>query len=356
MTSFLIIAAAMALALAAFVAIPLLSRSGEGRPATWTVFAVLAVLLLGGAALYDRLSNWNWQAAQAREQGGDASPQSMVSSLARRLARNPDDLDGWLLLAHSYSVLGETPLSVRAYERANELARGTNATALMGLAEELVGQDQSQLNGRAAALIEQALKVAPRDPKALFYGAALAIGQRQFQLARDRFAQLLQLDPPANVRTIIEQQITALDQQLGAGGQGASAPRGPASAAATSAPDTAATPAGDARLRITVTLSSKLKIDPAGTSLFVFVRDPRRAGPPLAVRRLNSNFPQTIELSTADAMIPGHGMTPGQDVEVVARISRGGGPTAQSGDPFGAVAWHATAKGAVTVVIDRQSP
>jgi len=353
MTLFFIIAGAMVLALAALIANPLMSRRGEGAPATVMLFVVVGVLLLGGAGLYDRFSNWNWQAAS---QAQDGSPQSMVSTLARRLARDPDDLNGWLLLGHSYSVLGETPLSIRAYERANALAKGASVDALMGLAEELVTQDQSQLNGRAAGLIEQALKVSPADPKALFYGAAVAIGRREFKLARDRFAALLQQNPPANVRAIIEQQITALDQQLaGPAGQGAQ-PQA-ADGVARPATDAAAPAAAAARLRITLTLSPKLKVDTAAdVPLYVFVRDPRRAGPPLAVKRLESKFPQTVELSSADAMIPGHGMTVGEDVEVVARISRGGGPTAQSGDPFGAIAWRAAPEGAVTVVIDRQTP
>ena len=352
MTPFIIITAAMVLAVAALIGVPLLSRRGEGPQATWTVFAVLGVLLLGGAALYDRFSNWNWtQASQAP----DDSPQSMVSNLARRLARHPDDLNGWLLLGHSYSVLEETPLAVRAYERANELAKGRNIDALMGLAEALITQDASQLDGRAGGLIEQALQLAPRHPKALFYGAAAAIGRHDFQLARTRFAALLDLNPPPNVRNIIEQQIAALDQRLAGGGTPAAGQPGEAVPAEGGAP-AAAAQARDAVLRVTVTLSPKLKLDADGASLFVFVRDPRQAGPPLAVKRLSAHFPQTVELSSADAMIAGHGMTPGQDVEVVARIARGGGPTAQAGDPFGAVAWHVDHKGTVTVVIDRQTP
>ena len=50
------------------------------------------------------------------------------------------------------------------------------------------------------------------------------------------------------------------------------------------------------------------------------------AGPPLAVKRLAAHFPQTVELSSADAMLAGHGMQVGQDVEIVARLSGSGGP------------------------------
>ncbi len=344
MITFMVIAAAMVLAATALIAVPLLSRRSAVPQSPWTVVAVLAVLLLGAGALYGAFSNWDWSQTQAAT--ADTSPQSMVATLARRLARNPDDLNGWLLLGRSYSVLAETPLAVRAYEHANELGKGENVDALLGLAKELIAQDDSQLAGRAGELVEKALTLAPQSPMALFYGAAAAVQRKQLPLARERFAALLAESPPDNVRPIIEQQIAAIDQALGAAGQP------PAAAAATATAGSEA-----ARVRINITLASTLKLTgKADAPLFVFVRDPRAAGPPLAVKRLEAHFPQTVELSSADAMLAGHGMQVGQDVEIVARISGSGGPLAGSGEPFGSVAYHVAATGSVQVVIDRLTP
>jgi len=110
-------------------------------------------------------------------------------------------------------------------------------------------------------------------------------------------------------------------------------------------------------VRIHITVAPALKSGQKGDApLFIFVRDPRAAGPPLAVKRLSAHFPQTVELSSADAMLAGHGMQVGQDVEIVARISGSGGPLARTGDPFGSVAYHVAATGAVNVVIDQLTP
>jgi cytochrome c-type biogenesis protein CcmH len=342
MMSFIVIATAMGLAVAALLAVPLLSPRPVAPRSPWTALAVLVVLLGGAAALYATFSNWHWSDAQAEAAAG--SPQTMVATLARRLASHPDDLNGWLLLGRSYSVLEETPLAVRAYERANALAKGQNADALLGLAEALISQDASQLAGRAGDLVEQALLLTPQSPKALFYGAAAAIQRKQLPLARQRFVALLAANPPDNVRPIVEQQINAIDQALGTA----------APAAAAAPAETAGVPA---RVKITIKLAPTLGA--AGKSdapLFVFVRDPRAAGPPLAVKRLAAHFPQTVELSSADAMLAGHGMQVGQDVEIVARLSSSGGPLARSGDPFGSVAYHVGASGAVSIVIDRLTP
>ncbi len=110
-------------------------------------------------------------------------------------------------------------------------------------------------------------------------------------------------------------------------------------------------------MRVRVTLSSKLKADElASAPLFVLVRDPRRAGPPLAVKRLKATFPQTVELTTADAMMPSHTFTNGQLVEVVARVSKSGRPTESPGDPFGLAAHKVGEGGVVDIQIEHVSP
>jgi hypothetical protein len=90
--------------------------------------------------------------------------------------------------------------------------------------------------------------------------------------------------------------------------------------------------------------------------LFVFVRDPAQGGPPLAVKRLDSHFPQSVALSPADSMVPGRAFAAGQNVQVVARIARSGSPIAASGDPFGEVTYHVGRDGLVSLVIDRLTP
>jgi cytochrome c-type biogenesis protein CcmH len=346
MITFVILAAVFTLAAVAAIAIPLLRRSEDGTQASWTALSVAGVLVVGAAALYLSLSNWNWSKAQAAAD----SPQTMVARLARRLARNPDDMTGWLMLGRSYMALEQTQLAVRAYERADRLANGTNVDALIGLAEALSAQDESALKGRAGDLVERALTLAPSSPKALFYGAVVSMRRGELPKARQRFTDLLALDPPDNVKPLITRQIDAIDQQLGA------AARAPAPSAAAQTAGSAPTGA-PAAVRVKVALSPRLSLEgSAGAPLFVFVRDPKQPGPPLAVKRLETRFPQTVELTPADAMVAGRAFAAGQDVEVIARIGRSGSAIAHSGDPFGAVGYHVGRDGVVDVVIDRLTP
>jgi cytochrome c-type biogenesis protein CcmH len=337
MVMFVLLAAALTVAAVIVVAIPLL-RGGAGlaaaAPATWAALGATGLLVIGSAVLYVSWSSWSWRSATPAD-----SPQTMVARLARELEHNPQNLDGWLMLGRSYVTLQEYPLALRAFERADRLGDGKNAEALTGEAETLALTDESELDGRAGRLIERALALAPHSGQALFFGAAVAARRGDLTLARQRFVELLGMDPPANVRGILEQQISALDAKL-----------------ASTTPAGAAGAAAQAVVRVNVTLAPSLTTAAGSSPLFVFVRDPGHPGPPLAVKRLESRFPQIVALAASDAMIPGRAFAPGQSVQVVARIARSGNPVGASGDPLGEVTYQVGRDGLVSLVIDHLTP
>ena len=90
MIVFAIIAALLALGAAVWIARPLWQEVG-GR-----VTAIVTVLVIGvsAAGLYLYSSQWTWpQQASAAQ-----SPTEMVAQLARRLEREPENVDGWLIV------------------------------------------------------------------------------------------------------------------------------------------------------------------------------------------------------------------------------------------------------------------
>jgi len=210
MVTFIVLAAVLALVGVALVAVPLVRRDPKQlAPAPWAALGAAALLVVGSAILYASFSKWSWHAEPAAD-----SPQTMVARLARKLERDPNDVNGWLLLGRSYIVLEQYPLALRSYQRADRLAGGKNAEALVGEAESLTMSDESALDGRAGRIIEQALVLDPNSGKGLFFGAAAAARRGELPLARERFTKLLAMDPPQAVRPILEQQIAAIDQKL----------------------------------------------------------------------------------------------------------------------------------------------
>lgn len=341
MNAFLLVAALLALAVMVPLLVPLLRRR-EGEPTAALLSVALVVLIGGGAAaLYPVWSNWQWSQP---EPAADA-PAAMIGRLARRLEKDPENIDGWMLLGKSYGVVEQFPLSVRAYQRAVNLLEKKSdpalgekrVEALMGLGDALINGGMSDFAGRAGRLYEQALDVNPNIVKALFYSAIAASERNDLPLARARFARLLEGSPPPEVRRFIEQQVQALDAQM------TLAAKAPVAGAANTAPmaqsnaqavPAATGPAVGVPLRITLAKSVADK-GVAGAPLFVLARVPGQRGPPLAAKRLDARFPQDVDLLSTDAMLSGTGFTAGQELEIEARIANGGSAISRSGDPFG---------------------
>ena len=85
-----------------------------------------------------------------------------------------------------------------------------------------------------------------------------------------------------------------------------------------------------ALLRVDVDLASELrsKVQP-GDSVFIFARATSGPPAPLAAKRLTvADLPVTVELGDADAMMPQLKLSNFPEVQLVARISRAGQPTA----------------------------
>jgi len=123
------------------------------------------------------------------------------------------------------------------------------------------------------------------------------------------------------------------------------------------APASRDSPPGAPVIEVKVELAAALQPRaPRAAPLYVFVRDPAQGGPPLAVKRLQSRFPQTVVLTSSDAMIQGHAITAGERVEVIARISPSGDAMDQSGDLSGQAAYRVGRDGLVDVVIDHVTP
>lgn len=333
MMAFIVIAATLATATALLLLVPLIRRRTDARPtAVLASIGVVLVVLGGGFGLYRGLSTYDWGATVPAVAD---TPAAMTAKLARRLAREPEDLPGWLLLGRSYSELGQFPLAARAYQRADRLADGKNVEALIGIGETLVAQDAESIRGPAGHVFERALELDPTSGKAIFYSAFAALTRGERPLARERFQRMLALNPPEQIRAILQAQIAGLD--AAGSGQGGAVGEG-------------------ARISVRVTLSPSLAASvPAGATLFVAARDPKQPGPPFAVKRLPASFPVDVDLSAADAMLDTRRIAAGQRLEVVARVALGGQPTATRGDPFGQVGYHVGQDGRLDIVIDKLS-
>src|SRR6202795_438008 len=346
MIIFLVVAAFMAAIAATAVAIPLL-RDRHSR----VVGAIAAVLVNGAAAgLYPLWSNWNWHAPAAAPGAAGPDITAMVAKLEQHLQDAPDDLQGWLMLGRSYLELQRLDDAVNAYDRAHRL--GKNAEAALGLGEALSMRAGGEITPDAANLFDEALAIAPSNPKALLYGGFAAAIRGDRALARGRWLALKDLHPPPQIVQMLDARIAELGLVGGAGnlpeaGAGtSSSPAGTNTSAEGSAPAEVAV-----NIQIAPALKSRLKSE---APLFVFAREPGGQGPPLAAKRLTSAAIGTqVHLSAADSMIPGRVLSAGKRVSITARISFSGQPIPAAGDLYGEVSADVGRGGALNLLIDR---
>ncbi len=315
---------------------PLIRRREDARPSKVTAAVLSLALLLGGAGLYAMFSDYAWQAPPTAQ-----TPAVEAAVLAKQLAKQPDNVQGWLDLGEKYTALEQYPLAARAYARADAVANGRSAPAIIGLAESLLAIDFEDIRGRSGRLFDRVLELEPTNLKGLFYGAIAAFSRGDTLEGRQRFERLLSLDPPENIRAIIEKQLQAIDAQV------AGAPA--------QAPGSVSSDGAQVQVRITVAPNLRYELGPQ-SALFVLARDPDQPGPPFAARRLPVQLPAEVTLTAADAMLAQRQISAGQKLDVVARISLGGQPQSSSGDPFGQVSYHVGRDGKLDLVIDRLAP
>lgn len=314
------------------------------RPGIWLAISVGVALPLASVLLYQHLGRPDAiDVAPAVAAGGDADIGQMVAALAERLESEPDNSEGWLLLARSYMVLERYAQAADAFTAAHRLL-GDSAGLLTDLAEAEALRDGQNFLGAPAERLERALVLEPAHPKALWLGAFAAMQRGDADLALSRWRELLAAQPPDSEAAEVLRTLIA-----NAGGNDS------ASAGAAPAPA-----AGDApSLTVNVTLADRLATGLDGSEvLFVFARPAEGAPMPLAViRKRASDLPLTVTLDDSLAMAPGRKLSDAGQVVVGARIALSGTPAASSGDLQGFSAPVTPGRGTtVSVAITERVP
>ena len=138
--------------------------------------------------------------------------QSMVQRLADKLKDDPNDVDGWLRLARSYSVLKQSKKAVNAYSQAAKIAPN-RIDIQLNFARALfpAGTPETEIPSRLKPVIENILKLEPNHPEAIFYRGMIAKAEGDFLLADELWTRLLKImGPNAPARKSIETQINSL--------------------------------------------------------------------------------------------------------------------------------------------------
>ena len=211
--------------------------------AGYAVYGTPAQLTGGGASMAAAGGGAAAQSEGAAPAGSGASHEitpeqiaALADRLRERLQAEPDNAEGWAMLARAYNMLGRAEDAAPAYKRAIEL-NGQDAGLMSDYADILAVSNERQLEGEPLKLIERALKIDPNQPKALSLAGTAAFNRKDYAGAVSYWERILVNLPPDS--PMLEQVRGSVDEARKLGGL----PARSATAAATVAPAAQPAPA-----------------------------------------------------------------------------------------------------------------
>jgi cytochrome c-type biogenesis protein CcmH len=252
----------------------------------------------------------------AQQQTDAPDIEAMIKKLEEKLASDGSDPQGWFMLGRTYSVLQRYDDAVKAYEKSYEID-DKNPKTMLFLADTLAASQQGNLQGRAATLIDDALKIDPENQMGLWLGAIAARQSGDKATALDR---LYKLEPTLKLDSEERKEVKAMIAEL--------------SGQAASTTETETPLSQGITLNIDLVSGLKDKVKPEDT---VFIYAKALQGPPMplaAAKKQVKDLPITITLDDSMAMMPQMKLSAFAEVIVGARISLSGQPTAQTGDLY----------------------
>lgn len=297
-------------------------------------------LLAGG--LYAWLGNPAGLDPMARRDFTQSDIEQMVAGLAARLEKEPDNLQGWVMLARSYKAMGHLDEAARAFEKAMPLVE-QYPQLLDAYADLLATKAGGNLEGKPAALIAKALAVDPDDVQTLWLAGTVAFNRSDYAAAVRHWEHALEQVPPDSEGAQSLAGIVAEAREKG--GLGKAGPGKPARVPA----------AAGASIMGRVELASALKAQAAPTdTVFILAKAAGGAPMPLAAKRVRvSDLPMDFVLDDGDAVMPAQKISSATTLVVQARVAKSGDAKPQPGDLIGTISDVKPGARNLRITIDR---
>lgn len=172
----------------------------------------------------------------------DPQVRQMVESLEAKLKANPNNPQGWAMLARSYKIMGRMDEAEQTFMKVGD-AINTDADLMVELADLLAVKANNDIEGKPLALVNKALQINPKHPMGLMMSGVAAYRRSDFKLAIGEWEKLMAvLEPGSPDAQQVQANIDDARAQAGQPGTGAPAQAGmlppvSAEAAANAGPD-----------------------------------------------------------------------------------------------------------------------
>ncbi len=254
----------------------------------------------------------------------DTKPTSdLIAKLEQLLENDPENLKNRYMLARNFLDIGDHRGAIGAYQEI--LNRRPNDPQIMAeFAQTVFFASGNQMIPEIEALIKRILDIQPENTLALSMAGIAAFEGSRFQEAIDHWTKAVGLMGNSNDAQNLRAGIANAKRLLAESGE---------------SPAEAVEPGSDdvAKVVLNVALADDVPSDPEQI-VFVYARAWEGPKVPLAIARIKAqDLPTQITLDESMAMVPNMNLTSFPELELVARLSVDGSPTAKAGDWQGAV-------------------
>ena len=283
------------------------------------------------------------------EQGSDISPEKMTemaTALTRRLQDEPNQVDGWIMLARVQRAREQFDESDAAFRKALALSKDDNLA--IEHAEVLAQKNQGNFAGQPWAIIQRVLTVDPQHLNALLLAGSASYSELNYRSALRFWERAREVVEPASPEAPeLDRAIAQTREKMGlppapsrsnamASAQGQPNTNSANNGASVSNNSAGASnnQANTARITGRVSVIKELadKVAPTDT-VFVFATPVSGSRMPLAIVRTTADkLPFDFVLDDSTSMNPSAKLSSMTEVTVKVRISKSGQAMAQPGD------------------------
>lgn len=291
------------------------------------VLAISLYLVLGtplGVDPQNAISGSQQAGTEQPHQISQEQIEAMVAKLADKLKSRPNDSEGWVMLARSYTAMQRFDEASAAYAHLAGLL--PNDSMVLADYADVLAMSKKSLQGEPEKIIQKALKIDPNNLKALSLAGSASFERKDYRDAVKWWQKILN-QIPADSPDAASVTGSINEARSLAGLAPMSPPQSNSLAAANSG-----MAGGTVSGMVSIDPALKGRVAPTDT-VFIFARAAEGPRMPLAViRKTVKDLPLTFKLDDSMAVMPSLKLSSVSTVVVGARISKTGNATPSPGE------------------------
>jgi len=274
-------------------------------------------------------------AAAAKSDAPQMTMDEAVAGLEKRMQEEPDNADGWFMLARSYMSIKKYDKAKMAYEKTIAIV-GDNPELLLRYVDAIAMTEGGNLAGKAKLVLDKVIKAIPNNPMVLWLSGTAESQLGNHKKALSLWYKLIPVlaDKPkeqAQLKDLISQAESKLTSA-----EVAELKQSVDMQAATKPTVTSPVISSNVGINVSVSLDPTLK-DKVSDDDVLFVFAKALTGPPMplaAVKKTVADLPLVVTLNDAMAMMPQMKLSNFAQVKLSAVISKSGTPGKKAGDLY----------------------